>query len=126
MAGRHELIPQCLDKFLSRASVFEFLNVLADVENNLCRAGEYLGLPPRSGGVKWRYFFIVIVEEVHGCLPGFLQPYQILRSGAFLRQYCAAFHSATAGGILLLVALGYGRPGRRILECALMPTRQVA
>ena len=65
-------------------------------------------------------------------LPGFLQPYQIPRSGAFPRQCCrtvrarceccpsqrAAFHSAIVWDILPLVALGHGaswmaHPGMR-------------
>jgi hypothetical protein len=66
VACRHELIPQCLDEVFSIASVFEFLNVLADIENDLCRAGEHFHLLSRSG-VKRHYFFIV-VQDTHGYL----------------------------------------------------------
>jgi hypothetical protein len=68
---------------LSRAAGLEALDFFADVENDLFWASKHFRLLSRRD-VKRRYFFIVI-EEAHGYLPGFLQPYQIPRSGAFLR-----------------------------------------
>jgi hypothetical protein len=71
-----------------------------------------------------------------GCLPAFCNrtsfripaqsAVEMLSAGSQLAAHSAAFHSATAWGILLLVALGYGRPGRRIPERVLTPTRRRA